>query len=116
MWYWVARGNFQQISYISQTEQHSPFRLMLLRLGNVTIMCACVCARVRVRMCVRTCVRACVRVCVCVHVCVCVCMCVCRCMSICPGLFSEDPLRFEVVTRGRHLLSNHVFHIQPPNS
>ena len=35
----VAVGNIQQISYISQTEQHSPFGLMLLRLGNVTIMC-----------------------------------------------------------------------------
>ena len=31
------------ISYIHQTEQHSPFGLMLLRLGNVTIMCVCVC-------------------------------------------------------------------------
>ena len=30
------RDNIQQISYIPQTEQHSPFRLMLLRLGNVT--------------------------------------------------------------------------------
>ena len=35
---------------IPQTEQHSPFGLMLLHLGNVTIMCVCV------------------RVCVCVHV------------------------------------------------
>ena len=34
----VARGNVQQISYIPQTEQHSPFGLMLLRLGNVTII------------------------------------------------------------------------------
>ena len=38
MWHWVARGNVQQISYIPQTEQHSPFRLMLLRLGNVSII------------------------------------------------------------------------------
>ena len=83
---------------------------------GMKLLCARVCTRVCVRVCMRTCVRACVRVCVCVHVCVCVCMCVCRCMSICPGLFSEDPLRFEVVTRGRHLLSNHVLHIQPPNS
>ena len=43
MWQWVARGNIQQISYIPQTEQHSPFGLMLLRLGNVTIVCVCVC-------------------------------------------------------------------------
>ena len=34
----VASGNIQQISYIPQTEQHSPFRLMLLLLGNVTII------------------------------------------------------------------------------
>ena len=38
MWQWVARGNIQQISYIPQTEQHLPFRLMLLCLGNVTII------------------------------------------------------------------------------
>ena len=31
-----ARGNIQQISYIPQTEQHSPFGPMLLHLGNVT--------------------------------------------------------------------------------
>ena len=37
MWHWVARGNTQQISYIPQTEQHLPFGLMLLHLGNVTI-------------------------------------------------------------------------------
>ena len=43
MWQWVARGNIQQISYISQMEQHSPFGLMLLCLGNVTTMCVCVC-------------------------------------------------------------------------
>lgn len=42
----VAVGNFQQISYITQIsyigqmEQHSPFRLTLLHLGNV---CSCVC-------------------------------------------------------------------------
>ena len=35
---WVARGNIQQNSYIPQTEQHSPFGVMLLRLGNVTIV------------------------------------------------------------------------------
>ena len=49
-----------QISYIPQTEQHSPFGLMLLHLGNVIIVCLCVC----------------VCVCVCVYVCVCVCVCV----------------------------------------
>ena len=38
MWHLVARGNIQQISYIPKTEQHSPFGLMLLRLGNVTII------------------------------------------------------------------------------
>ena len=43
MWHWVARGNIQQISYIPQTEQHSPFGLMLLHLWNVTIMCVYVC-------------------------------------------------------------------------
>ena len=43
MWQWVARGNIQQISYIPQTEQHSPFGLMLLHLGNVTIMYVYVC-------------------------------------------------------------------------
>ena len=43
MWQWVARGNIQQISYIPQTEQHSPFGLMLLRLGNVTVICMYVC-------------------------------------------------------------------------
>ena len=37
MWQCVARENIQQISYIPQTEQHSPFRLVLLYLGNVTI-------------------------------------------------------------------------------
>ena len=37
----VARGNIQQVSYIPQTEQHSPFGLMQLRLGNVTIICVC---------------------------------------------------------------------------
>ena len=42
-WQWVARGNIQQISYILQTEQHSPFGLMLLCLENVTIVCVCVC-------------------------------------------------------------------------
>ena len=57
MWQWVARGNIQQISYIPQTEQHSPFGLMLLCLGNVTIMCVCVC------------------MCVCMHVCVCMYVC-----------------------------------------
>ena len=40
MWHWVARGNIQQISYIPQTEQNSPLGLMLLRLGNVTIIMA----------------------------------------------------------------------------
>ena len=55
MWQWVARDNSQQISYIPQTAQHSPFGLMLLRLGNVTIMC--------------------VNVHVCVHTCMCVCVC-----------------------------------------
>ena len=25
MWYWVPRSNIQQISYIPQTEQYSPF-------------------------------------------------------------------------------------------
>ena len=35
MWQWVARGNIQQISYISQTEQHLPFKLMLLCLSLV---------------------------------------------------------------------------------
>ena len=39
MWQWVARDNIQQISYIPQTEQPSPFGLMLLRLGNVTTIC-----------------------------------------------------------------------------
>ena len=53
MWQLVARGNIQQISYIPQTEQHSPFGLMLFHLGNVTIICMYV------------------RVCVCVCVCVC---------------------------------------------
>ena len=33
-----GRGNIQQISYIPQTEQHSPFGLMLLCLENVTIV------------------------------------------------------------------------------
>ena len=60
MWQWVARGNIQQISYIPQTKQHSPFGLMLLRLGNVTIIC------------MRVCMCACVHVCM--HVCVCVCV------------------------------------------
>ena len=40
------RGNIQQITYIPQTEQHFPFGLMLLRLGNVTIMCMCMCVHV----------------------------------------------------------------------
>ena len=46
----VTRGNIQQISYIPKTEQHSPFGLMLLRLGNVTIICMYVC--VYICMCV----------------------------------------------------------------
>ena len=62
MWYWVARGNIQQISYIPQTEQHLPFGLMLLRLGNLTIMCMCVCVHLHLRVCVC--------VCMCVYVCV----------------------------------------------
>ena len=39
MWQWVARGNNQTISHIPQTEQHAPFRHMLLHLylGNVTV-------------------------------------------------------------------------------
>ena len=65
MWQEVARGNIQQISYIPQTEQHSPFGLMLLHLGNVTIMRVCVC------------------VCVCVYVCACVCACMCVCVCVC---------------------------------
>ena len=36
VWQWVARSNIQQISYIPQTEQHLPFTVMLLCLGNVT--------------------------------------------------------------------------------
>ena len=53
MWQWVARGNIQQIqqirgniqqiSYIPQMEQHLPFGLMLLRLGNVITICKYVC-------------------------------------------------------------------------
>ena len=39
MWHLVTRGNIQQISYIPQTVQDSPFGLMLLRVGNVTIIC-----------------------------------------------------------------------------
>ena len=35
MWHQVARGNIQQISCISQTEQHSHFRLILICLGKV---------------------------------------------------------------------------------
>ena len=34
----VTGGNIQQTSYIPQTEQHSPFRVMLLHLGNATII------------------------------------------------------------------------------
>ena len=64
MWHLVVKGNIQQISYIPQTEQHSPFGLVLLRLGNVTIVCVCVC--VRVCACIRACMRACVHACVCV--------------------------------------------------
>ena len=70
MWQWVARGTIQQISYIPQTEQHSPFGLMLLRLGNVTIICVCV------HVC------ACVCVYMCVHACVCVCVCECMWMRV----------------------------------
>ena len=33
----VARGNIQQASFNPQTEQHLPFGLMLLHLGNGTI-------------------------------------------------------------------------------
>ena len=35
VWEWVARGNIQQIGCIPQTEQHLPFGLILLCLGNV---------------------------------------------------------------------------------
>ena len=51
MWHLVTRGNIQQISYIPQTEQHSPFGLMLLHLGNVTIMCMYVCMYVCMNVC-----------------------------------------------------------------
>ena len=51
MWQWVARGTIQQISYIPQTEQHSPFGLMLLRLGNATIICMYVCMYVCMCVC-----------------------------------------------------------------
>jgi len=60
VWHLVARGNIQQISYIRKTEQHSPFGLMLLRLGNVTIICVYVCVYI------------------CMYVCVYICMCVCQ--------------------------------------
>ena len=83
MWQGVARGNIQQISYIPQTEQHSPFGPMLLCLGNVTIMCVCVyvcvCVCVCVCMCVCVCVYACA--CACVHACMCVHTFVCVCMG-----------------------------------
>ena len=56
----VARGNIQQISYIPQTEQHSPFGLMLLCLGNVTIMHACMYAcSVCTYVCMYVCMYAC---------------------------------------------------------
>ena len=45
----VTRGNIQQINYIPQIEQHSPFGLMLLCLGNVTIMCVCVCVGIELK-------------------------------------------------------------------
>ena len=61
MWQWVARGNIQQISYIPQTEQHSPFGLMLLCLGNVTIMCMYVCLYVCMYVCVYVCMSICTR-------------------------------------------------------
>ena len=64
MWQWVARGNIQQISYIPQTEQHLPFGLMLLCLGNVTTIYMCACIYVCVCICV----------CVCTYVCVCICV------------------------------------------
>ena len=50
---WVARGNIQQISYIPipLMEQHLSFRLMLLHLGNVTIMCVHVCMYVCMYVC-----------------------------------------------------------------
>ena len=67
MWQWVARGNSQQISYIPQTAQHSPFVLMLLCLGNVNYY-VCVCARVCAHVCACVHVRVCVRACVCVQV------------------------------------------------
>ena len=38
MWQQVARGNHQQIH---ACKLHSPFGLMLLRLGDVTIICTC---------------------------------------------------------------------------
>ena len=34
----VARGNIQQASFNPQTEQHLPFGLILIHLGNGTIM------------------------------------------------------------------------------
>ena len=42
-------------SYIPQTEQHSPFGLVLLHLGNVTIMCVCVCVCVCMYVCMFAC-------------------------------------------------------------
>ena len=43
-WMWVARGNSQQISYILS------FGLMLLRLGNVTIICMYICMYVCIHL------------------------------------------------------------------
>ena len=61
VWRWVARGNIQQFSYISHTEQHSPFGLMLLRLRNVTIYlnsmawaCISMCIVIQVQACTST--------------------------------------------------------------
>ena len=64
MWQWVARGNIQQISYIPQMEQHLPFGLMLLRLGNVITICKYACMYV----CNYDCMYVCVCMCVCVYV------------------------------------------------
>ena len=68
MWYWVTRGNIQQISYIPQTEQHSPFGLHAAPSGEFNYYVhVCVCVHLHLRVCVCVCVCACVCMCVCGH-------------------------------------------------
>ena len=61
----VVVSNIQQISYIPQIEQHSPFRLILLHLGMY------ICMPVYLSVCLSVCLHVCMYVCIYVRTYVC---------------------------------------------